>query len=258
MLDRLALQLFPLFGVLSLWEERLGNQSLSLIGSLLLVVLVLFAVGWALGAMANRRPRPREGALERLQKAPSNGFEAWAEPPAGGLRPPTILRWLVMTIGGRRGQASWTALISVAFFLSAFGLLIALAHASETFWANLPPMLSKSSVRDALWIGATASLVFQMLRQWANEQRDRLEPAEAVHGQSQSDWVPFGVIFMLAVAMSVFASFMFRWPIAIMAVPILPLAVVACVPEWRGALVDAWFGKRVDGDVRQSDRLSPN
>lgn len=258
MLDRLVVRLSPLWAVLSLWEGRRGDQSPDLIGALLLILLVLLALGWALGAMANRRPRPPGRALERLQKAPSNGFEAWTEPPADGLRPPTLLRWLVMTLGSRRSRASWTLLISVASFLSAFGLLIALAHAPEAFWANLHPVLSDLSVRDALWIGATAILVLQMLRQWADEQRDRLEPGEVLHGQPRSDWVPLGAIFMITVAVSVFASFTFRWPISIMAVPILPLAVIACVPAWRGALVDVWFGKPVDDDVRQSDRLSRN
>ncbi len=101
-------------------------------------------------------------------------------------------------------------------------------------------------------------LVLMVLRHWAIEQRDRLEPPEERLNLSKSDWAPFGLFSMFLVMMAALACISFRWPLWIAAAPLLPLGVVAFVPEWRGPLLDAWFGKPVEPATRRPGELTPS
>ena len=256
-LDRLFLRVFPLWWIGSLWEKRQPDQYFGVMLPLMFSVFALFAVAWGLGAVANRRPLLRKGPRPWLQGTPENGFEAWSKPPAGGLRPPSSLRRMVMVFGHRPNREIWLPLAEVAIFLSAIVVLWALAYGSVP-WANLHPASSNSSVRDALWIGTTAVLVLMVLRHWAIEQRDRLEPPEERPNLPKSDWVPFGLFSMFLVMMAALACISFRWPLWIAAAPLLPLGVVAFVPKWRGPLLDAWFGKRaVSQEPRPDETAAP-
>lgn len=255
-LDKLVLRTFPLWPVGSFWDERNDGSGSGIVAWMLLVMLGLFGIGWVLGAVANRRPRPTQGPLDRLQQGHSNGFEAWSEEPAGGLHPPAPLRWLVMGLGSRRDRPEWTFLIEFMGFMLAFALLWALANLSDSFWSGLHPMLSNALVRDTLWIGATAFIVFVALRLWAGEQRDRLEPPPDPRSLPRSDWATFLIFSVFAVGMTAMVGFSLEWPRWSAAIPLLPLVVVACVPRWRHAFNDAVFGKQTEPAARRPGKLS--
>ena len=255
-LDRLFLRVFPLWWIGSLWEKRQPDQYSGAMLPVLFSVFALFAIAWGLGVVANSRPLLREGPLPWLQVTPPSGFGAWSEPPAGGLRPPSFLRRVVIILGHRSTGPIWTPLVGLAAFVSAGILLSALAYNPEAFWADLHPALSNSSARDALWTGTTAVVVLMVLRHWASEQLDRLEPPEDRRGLPEPDWVPFSAFSMLVLMMVALLCISFRWPFWIVATPFLPLAVVAFVPEWRKTLLDTWFGKRVDSEEPRSKEPS--
>ena len=256
MLDRLLLRSMPLWPLGSFWDERHAEYGSGIMTSILFALLGLFGIAWILGAVANSRPRPREEASGRPRESHSNGFEAWSEQPAGGLRPPAFLRWIVMSLGSRRDRPEWAFLIDFVGFLSAFVLLWALANLSDTFWSDLHPALANASVQGSLWVGATVLIVFVVLRQWAGEQRDRLEPAD-LRGLPRSEWVPFFTLSVLAVAITAMIGFTFQWPSWSAAVPLVPLAVIGLVPGWRSAFNDVMFGKPVEPTARRPGELSP-
>lgn len=252
MLDTLLLRLFPLWWIGSLWQHSQGDRAPDVMGGMLVVVLVLFALGWALGAVANGRPRPPEEAPQRIQDTHSNGFEAWSEPPAGGLAPPAWLRAVVMTLGRRSVGNGWTALVGLVLFFAACALLWILAYRSEASWIGIHPALANRSVRDALEIGAAMVVTLFVLRQWAVQQRQRLEPVEVTPASPGSEWMGFGLLSVLVVGLVLIPTLTFGWPAWIIALPVPALAVFAVVPEWRKALLDAVFGKRVEPEAARS------
>lgn len=247
MLDKLLLRSIPFWWIASLWEERQPDAEPWLMASILFTLFVLFVLAWAVGTVANRGPLPYRGALAKVGRPPSNGFEAWSEPPVGGLRPPAFLRWIVLKLGRRNDPANWSLLIGFAVFAAALILLTALAHGSETFWAGFHPAFSDPSVRNALWIGATAVPVLMVLRQWASEQCDRLE-SPGRKARPPSGWVRLCGFSMFIALMTVLGYLIFQWPIWSVAVPIVPLIIVTVVPPWRRAFMDAWFGDAAEPD----------
>lgn len=258
LLDRLFLRVFPLWWVGSLWEERLGDQAPDFMGSMLFAVLLVFAIGWALGALANRRPPSTGRAFGRIQDPPSNGFGAWSELPAGGLNPPSWLRVAVVTLGGRPPPNPWMALVEVSLFLAACVLLWPLAHRPADFWVDVHPTLADGSVRDGLWLGAVVVVVLMVLRHWATEQCARLEPERETRDPITSEWFGFGLSSVVLVWMTLFAIGIFEWPIWIAAIVVLALVIVAFLPKWRTGLAEMLFGKRAEADNPRSDEASTN
>jgi hypothetical protein len=257
MLDRLLLRSIPLWPVGSFWDARHPEYGSAIMTSILFAMLGLFGIAWILGAIANSRPRLPKEASGRSRESHSNGFEAWSEEPIGGLRPPAFLRWIVMRLGSRRDRPEWAFLIEFVGFLSAFVLLWALAKLSDTFWSNLHPALANASVQGSLWIGATVLIVLVVLRQWAAEQRNRLEPPAELRGLPRSEWAPFFMLSVLAVTITAMIGFTFQWPSWSAAVPLIPLAVVGLVPPWRRAFHDVMFGKPVEPVPRRPGALTP-
>lgn len=257
MLDRLLLRSVPLWPVGSFWDERNTGYGSGIMASVLFVLLGLFGTAWILGALANRRPQRMGGASRRQRESHSNGFEAWSEEPAGGLRPPAFLRWIVMRLGKRPDRPTWAFLTDFLGFLMAFILLWSLANLSEAFWTGLHPALANAAVQDTFWVGATVLLVFVVLRLWAGEQRDRLEPPAPLQGLPGSDWVAFLTLSILAVAITAMIGFHLEWPGWTAAIPLVPLAVVGLVPRWRRAFNDGAFGKQTEPAPRRPGDLTP-
>lgn len=138
--------------------------------------LILLACGlfliWLLGAVANRRPRSGR-VLEGLQDPPDNGFAAWSELPAGGLRPPPLMRGLVTALGESPGhRRSWIGVIPV---LVAPALAVSLAVAGSSFWQGVHPALGDPSNRLVLALVFTGMLAAFWIRDWASDQRKQLE-----------------------------------------------------------------------------------
>ena len=257
MLDRLLLRYLVLWPVGSFWDERNSEYGSGIMATVLFALLGLFGIAWILGALANRRPQRTEGAYRRLQESHSNGFEAWSEEPAGGLRPPSFLRWIVMSLGNRWDRPTWAFLTEFLGFIAAFVLLWSLANLSDAFWADLHPALANAAGQDILWISATVLLVFVVFRLWAGEQRDRIAPPAEPRGLPQPDWVPFLILSVLAVASTAMIGFHLEWARWTAVVPLVPLAVVGLVPRWRRAFNDGAFGKQTEPAPRRPGELTP-
>jgi len=139
-----------------------------------LPVLVMIPGGlflaWLLGALANRRRRPRSAPpLERLQMDPSNGFEAWSELPVGGLRPPGLMRWIVTTLGARPDEGRrW---IEFALHTVSVAVCLALILGDPEAWWRVHPALATPSSRLPLGIAFIAILTVLAVRNWASVQR---------------------------------------------------------------------------------------
>lgn len=257
MLDRLLLRLFVLLPVASFWDERNTGYGSGIMASVLFALLGLFGIAWILGALAIRRPQRTQGASRRPRESYSNGFEAWSDEPTGGLRPPSFLRWIVMRLGNRWDRPIWAFLTDFLGFLLAFVLLWSLANLSDAFWTDLHPALADAAVQDTLWIGATVVIVFAVLRLWAGEQRDRIEPPAEPRGPPGPDWVSFLVLSVLAVTITAMIGFHLQWARWTAVVPLVPLAVVGLVPRWRRAFNDGAFGKQAEPAARRPGELTP-
>lgn len=128
---------------------------------------------WLLGTFANRRPRSAL-PLERVQDEPANGFEAWYELPAGGLRPPALIRWIVTTIGRpTQLRGSW---IGFGTAMSSMTLAFALAVLDSNFWTGIYPPLGDPSARLVPALAFVAVFTGTVIRNWASDQRKNLEP----------------------------------------------------------------------------------
>lgn len=135
----------------------------------LLVVLPagLFLI-WLVGALANRRRSPG-GPLERLHVDHANGFEAWQEPPEGGLRPPRVIRSIVTALGAppeRKGS-----LTEFLLAMTLLGLAFSLAAVGPDFWARIHPELGSVALRRILALSCAALVTLLTVRTWATNQR---------------------------------------------------------------------------------------
>jgi len=144
----------------------------AVVGSFLILLACGLFLIWLLGAFANRRPRSGR-VLEGLQDPPDNGFAAWSELPAGGLRPPPLMRGLVTALGESPGhRRSWIGVIPV---LVAPALAVSLAVAGSSFWQGVHPALGDPSTRLFLALACTGILAAFWIRDWASDQRKQLE-----------------------------------------------------------------------------------
>ena len=215
-------------------------------GLVLLAMLLIFAGAWVLGALANHRPRPRPRPLPGTFDYPDDnepsGFSAWTEPPAGGLRPPAIVRWVVgvLSAGARLPGLN---LICFGLGLAGIGLVAALAYKPDAFWATLHPDLADASARNILWLGGAAAVLLMLLRMWATEQRDRLEPT--ADPQPVGPGWGYAFLAMLLLGGGAFAVMM-GLPLWLVIAVALVLCVIAVVGRWRESTLDWTFGKRAE------------
>lgn len=165
--------------------DRLSPNGLDYAIAVPLIVLAasgLFLI-WLLGTFANRRPRSAL-SLERVQKEPANGFEAWSELPAGGLRPPPLMRWIVTAIGASpERRPSW---IGFALVMASLALAFAFAVAGSEFWERVHPALGDPSSRLVPALAFAAIFIGGLIHSWASDQRKLLEHQPANLSQAQA------------------------------------------------------------------------
>lgn len=244
MLDSLLSRLVGLLWIGSIWQSQMQSDGMEVMATILIATGVIFALAWMLGALANRRPSPRKGPLQRLHQPPANGFEAWSELPAGGLRPPKLVRAAIMMLGTRKSRFSgWVRLMSFCAFLLAIGLIWALPNRPPSFWAGIHPWLSDTSVHDRLWAACAGLVVFLTIQSWATEQRARLEPTP-IPMPPVSDWVSFAWVAISVFALCLAATTLLNLPFWIALALTIVLSLTALAPPWRNEFLDAIFGKR--------------
>jgi hypothetical protein len=173
-------------------------------------VLAIVAVSgaWILGHLANHAP-VAEGPLQRLQSPPSNGFEAWSIPPAGGLNPPRPMRALVERLGAPEGSRRAPAL-AVFALMTVFLLAALLALLEPDTWGRLHPALADREVRLGVAVVLILILYVADIRRWASLQRARIEGRDVASDQPPAsrhgDAIGIGVLLLLLVvfALAVF------------------------------------------------------
>lgn len=239
-LDRLAIRLLPVLWLFTLWEDlaprEAGPVSLVL---LLGVVGVLFGC-WTLGALADVEPAPRRRSpYDQRHEPPPTGLGAWDRMADKDLDPPAFIRRLVRTLGA--GPANRTVTFEVLIFLSAVALVWLLSRKPAGFWADLYPALGARSSREALFLVASAVVLFICVRSWATEQRRRLEPAAVRQG---SDFGLFLFLLAFAVFMGMMLSDLLGYGLLPGVIVGAVLAILGAVVPWRGRLLDILFGKR--------------
>lgn len=246
MLDRLAVQLLPLLGMSSMWEQLSPSESGA--GSLILIlgVVGLLMLHWLLGAIADRSPKPRRRTpYDPLHEHPGSSIGAWDQQPEGGLRPPSTIRWLVMILGVR--GRSWIPVIEVSMFFFAMGIAWLLARKSETFWSGVHEVLAQQAAREQVFLAASVAVAVLSIRFWAVEQRRRLSPS------SPPDHPAYGSV-LVGIAFTAFLGMMLSDLFGFGLLPGLiggpGLLAVALLPPWRTKVLEFLFGKREPADGR--------
>lgn len=243
MLDKLVAKLIPLLWIWLIWDQMQPERGVVFPLAAAVAGLGLVIGAWGLGALANRRPRPaRPGPYDRLHETPPNGFAAWDEPPEGGLRPAPVMRRLVAVLGAR-SRGDWSVFAGFLLFFALGAAVWTLGRSSAGFWASVHPTLVETAARADLVAVAGGLLAVVMVRHWATEQRERLDPSPARPDSSLFAFILTGLcgVGMLAVLASLFDLPPWWGMVAGLA-----LAVLAFVPPWRGRVADALFGKRDD------------
>lgn len=237
MLDKLLLRLLPLLWFCSLGIPADSDLSMAVVAA----CLCLFALAWMIGAVANSRPRSGPRGLADEHSSPPNGFAAWSEEPPEGLKPPRLMRGVVMTLSA--GDTTWLGLASVATVMGS-GVLLWSLYEGHSLWAALHPALAESTGRQWASIVVTALVAALLLRSWAVEQRRRLEPHSPL--PDRTDWFSYAVLAMFTAFFGFFAVMSFGVPVWIPVGVGMALAVVGLIPAWRTAVLDWTFGKRAD------------
>jgi len=246
MLDRLVVQLLPLLWMSSMWDELSPSESGA--GSLILILgaLGLLMLHWLLGAIADEPPGPRRRTpYDSLQKHPDSSIGAWDQQPADGLRPPALIRSLIMLLGVR--GRSWISLIEVLLFFAAFALAWMLARKSETFWSGVHQVLAQQGLREQIFLAASAAVTVLSIRFWAVEQRQRLSSSP------RPDPPAFGSV-LVGIAFTAFLGMMLSDLFGFGLLPGLVggpgLLAIALLPPWREKVLEFLFGKREPADGR--------
>ncbi len=245
MLDRLVARLVPLLWISTLWDRLAPSEFTTGPLILILCILGLWALYWVLGAIADQPPKPRRRTpYDRLHEHSSSGFAAWDQPPEDGLRPPAVIRWLLMTLGVR--GRSWVSVIEGLAIIGAFTLAWMLAYKPGTFWSGLHQALAQQTLREQIFLAASVTLLGLVVRGWAVEQRQRLSssppPDLPVPGL-----ILLGAAFVASFGMLLSNLFGFGLLPGLLVGP--GLLALALLPPWRTKVVDTLFGKREPADA---------
>lgn len=239
MLDRLAIRLVPMLWLYTLWARLAPQESGVLTLPLLLGGFVLFVVFWALGMLADQPPKPhRRTPYDSLHESPSNGFSAWDRTPGDGLRPPGLMRRVVMTLGAR--NASRGALVELLLFFAALALAWLLSHKPEAFWADIHPRLAPRHSRELLFLAASSMALLLITRSWATEQRQRLEPFVQARPPR---FGPLVFLVVFAAFMGMILSDLIGFSLLTGVIGGLTLSLIGVLPPWRRRVVDVLFGR---------------
>ena len=156
--------------VLIIVQTRMFNEGSGFLDATFLnlagIVLILVFLIWIIGYFANRRPRS-QGALQRVQDGPANGFEAWKEPPEGGLRPGARMRAVVRRLSGRLGILSGVLLISL-WAISTAGTL-SLLWAGQNWLEGHFPIAARPLVEPVTLSTFALTTMVMTIRSWALE-----------------------------------------------------------------------------------------
>lgn len=209
MLDRFVARLIWMFWFVS--PAAFGGHGVAsqIAAAVAVSGLILLLVAWLLGALARTPPRRDATALERVQDRPSNGLEVWKIPPAGGLRPPRPIRWLVQTLGARPGPAGLGSLLVFALTLAAW-LCLAAGH-SQSWLARLNSGWFSIRTNEAVQRACMALLFLAFVHQWATEQRARL--AGAWPFSPPTPWMSIAYIAIFGLFLGLGAVIVFNLPL---------------------------------------------
>ena len=146
------------------------------LSSVISVTAVVMFLAWLLGVLAiDRTPKGRT-ALERCQDAPTNTFEVWTQCPVGGLRPPRLIRSLVIILGRTDSQKGvWEELL-VCILPIALSFLILAVYSNGVLPDHANPFLANPSVRTNLIWCMVGLSVAACVRSWAIRYRKLLAP----------------------------------------------------------------------------------
>ncbi|MDP2116278.1 MAG: hypothetical protein Q8J71_02650 [Brevundimonas sp.] len=246
MLDKLAVRLVPLLWVSFLWEQLAPSESGTVSLILIFGVLGLLALHWVLGTIADQPPKPRRRkAYDHVHEHPPSAFAAWDQPPEDGLRPPALIRSLVMALGVR--GPSWFSVIEGLMLICAMTLAWMLAYKSETFWSGVHQALAQQSLREQLFLTAAVTVTGLSIRLWAVEQRQRLSPSPPP-GLPVLGSILLGAAF--AGSLGMLLSHLFGVGLLPGAIGGPSLLAIALLPPWRAKVLDFLFGKREPADTR--------
>lgn len=246
MLDRLAVQLLPLLSISSMWEQFSPSEFGA--GSLILIlgIVGLLMLHWLLGAIADRPPMPRRRTpYDSLHEHSGSSLGAWDQQPEGGLRPPALIRSLVMMLGvrGRR----WVTVIEVLMFFCAFTLAWMLARQSGTFWSGVHQGLAQQALREQIFLAASVAVTVLSIRFWAVEQRQRLYPSPPPDHPTFSS-VLVGIAFTAFFGMMLSDLFGFGLLPGLIGGP--SILAAALLPPWRAKVLETLFGRQEPADGR--------
>ncbi|MDP3657958.1 MAG: hypothetical protein Q8R45_13470 [Brevundimonas sp.] len=243
MLDKLVARLFPLLWIASMWERLSPSEYGAGFWILFFGVAGLWLLYSLLGAAADQSPKPRRRTpYDPVYEYPSNSFSVSNQPQKDSLRPPAVIRSLVMTFGV--GGRSWVSIFEGLLFVGAFTLTWMLAYKSQSFWSDVDPRLAEQASREQLFLVASGILIALSIRGWAVEQRERLSPSTARAPILGSILLGVAFIAMLGMTLSDLLGF-----------GLLPgviggvgLMAVALLPPWREKVLEFLFGKREPAD----------
>jgi len=245
MLDRLLLASFPLLGLATWWDDRFESPIPDLTLWLLAGFPALLIVAWLVGVVANH-------ARHRRGSDPMDGFGAWSLRPPEQLNPPGWIRALVFALSFPRGHASvWWALPWMAVFMGAFCLLLILAREPLPEWVYVHPAMTNPAFVDRVWLVSAGLVVAMIVRSWALEQRNRIDPPSQTEQPERSRWfdLAFLAIVLVPLGLAISAAFGgLKW---IMATVGLILVVAAVAPGSWGRVFDILFGKRDSASKRR-------
>jgi hypothetical protein len=246
MLDKLVARLFPLLWVFTFWDRLAASDSWTGFMILIFALLGLFALYWVIGAIADEPPRPRRRRpFDQLHERPVDGFSAWEKLPPEDLRPPALIRCLVMTLGVRGPR--WMSVIEVLALPCALGLTWMLAYKSGTYWTGVHQALAQQTVREQVFLATAVVLTVLILRGWAVEQRQRISPSPQP-GLPVLGSILVGIAFTAILGMIVSELFGFGLLPGMIGGP--GLLAVALLPPWRDKVLEFLFGKREPADTR--------
>ncbi|MGA0546057.1 hypothetical protein ACO2Q1_12345 [Brevundimonas sp. VNH65] len=132
----------------------------------------LIFMAWLLGFLANRSQPPATTPLARLHQPRRNGFEAWHDPPAGGLNPPVFFRRFVKVLSRAN---RWLAVPAWIGWIVGLLALVAPSWPSPEWRAMDGGVLDRYA--DLIFASVLALGLLLSFLMWASESNRRLTSA---------------------------------------------------------------------------------